>query len=55
MIWDWEAKQNPQDLRCVHLWWIGFDQCGKVFGHYSEFAILPEHPPQKLAPGSSLP
>jgi hypothetical protein len=45
LIWDWEARQNPQDPRPVHFWWIGFDRGGKVFGHYPQFAVLPEHCP----------
>jgi hypothetical protein len=55
MIWDWEAKQNPEDLRCVTYWWIGFDRWGKVFGHYSQFEILPEHPPQQFPTASVRP
>jgi hypothetical protein len=41
-----EASKQHQDPRPVRNWWIGFDRQGKVFGHYPQFAILPEHPPQ---------
>jgi hypothetical protein len=29
----------------AHFTWVGFDREGRVFGHYGEFDLLPDHVP----------
>ena len=50
-----EERKQHYDWRPVHLWWIGFDRRGRVFGHFAEYDILPEHRPSVPSPAKAKP